>query len=308
MKPWILLILIAGLVVLSLFFSCLAKQPKEGFIEHGDISLFFKEAGKGLPVVVLHGGPGFGFHYLEPYLSFLTQKFRLIYFDQRGCGDSQLGESSEITFNSLVDDIEALRKELKLERINILGHSFGALLALEYAKRYPDHCGALVLVGAAPIKSSYLPAKNDFTRLSFEEQTRFKEIMKRGNVEIEDPETVSFIFTCLFKMSMGDGEKATGIDLGLDKGRIRKMFTVMSQLYPFMESYDITEHLESLRCPVLIIHGEKDSVGVTSPMTLHDLIPNSIFIVYNEAGHFPFVEKRYDFVQDVMRFFTMYAK
>lgn len=307
MKPWVLIVVIAGLAVLFLF-SCLSKQPKEGYIENGDVSLFYKETGKGLPVVVLHGGPGFGFHYLEPYLSFLTQKFNLIFFDQRGCGDSHQGESSTMTFDALVDDIETVREELKLERINLLGHSFGALLALEYAKRYPDHCGALVLVSAAPMKSSLLPRKNDLSRLSFEEQARLKEILKDGEIEKKDPQTVAYIFSCFFKMSMGDGTKAEEIDLGLDRVRTQKLFAVMSELQPFLESYDITPHLESLRCPVLIIHGEKDSVGEASPMALHDLIPNSVFIVYNEAGHFPFAEKKYDFIQDVMRFFTMYAK
>lgn len=308
MKPWVFLILIVGLAALCLFFLSLSGQTKEGYIENGKVSLFYKISGEGLPVVILHGGPGFGFHYMEPYLFFLTQKFKLIYFDQRGCGDSEVGDSSEITFDRLVDDIEFLRKELKLERINLLGHSFGALLALEYAKRYPENCGAVVLVGAAPAKSSYLPKKSDFSRLSVEEQTRFKEITKNGTFEKRDPEAVSFIFSCFFKMTMGDGEKAAEIDLGLDKGRIEKMFSAMSTLQPFMDSYDITAHLDSLKSPVLIIHGEKDSIPEESPMALHDMIPNSIFIIYNGAGHFPFAEKKYDFIQDVMRFFTIYAK
>ena len=307
-KLWVLIVLIAGMAALFLFISCLSTQPKEGYIENGAASLFYQEAGKGLPVVVLHGGPGFGFHYLEPYLSFLTQKFKLIFFDQRGCGASKGGEASEITFDALVDDIDIVRKELKLERINLLGHSFGALLALEYAKRYPDHCGALVLVSAAPMKSSLLPARNDFSRLSFEEQVRFKEIMKSGEFEKEDPQAVSYVLTCFFKMSMGDGDKAQEIDLGLDRDRVHKMFSVMSALHPFLASYDITPRLESLHSPVLIIHGEKDPVGEASPMALHDLIPNSIFIIYNDAGHYSFAEKKYDFVQDVMRFLTMYAK
>ncbi|HOO59658.1 MAG TPA: alpha/beta hydrolase [Candidatus Mcinerneyibacteriales bacterium] len=309
MKPWVLItLIIAGLVTLCLFLSCLSRQHEEGYVEDGEVSLFYKSSGEGVPVIVLHGGPGFGFHYLEPHLSFLTQKFKLIYFDQRGCGRSSEEEPGRITFDRLVDDIEILRNELKLERVNILGHSFGALLALEYAKRYPDRCGSLVLAGAAPMKSAYLPKKNDFSRLSYKEQNRYQEISKNGSFEGGDPEAVSFIFSCLFKMTMAQGEEVSDIDLGLDRERVVKMFNVMTALKPFMDSYDMTPGLESLRSPVLIIHGEKDPVGEESAMALHDLIPNSIFIIYNDTGHFPFAEKKYDFVQDVMRFFTMYAK
>lgn len=112
-------------------------------------TLYFEEVGNpaGKPVVFLHGGPGGG---IVPFYRqfFDPQRWRIILFDQRGCGQST--PHAELTDNTtwdLVDDIERLRSHLSIKRWTVFGGSWGSTLALAYAQRYPQPCTGLILRG-----------------------------------------------------------------------------------------------------------------------------------------------------------------
>jgi proline iminopeptidase len=109
--------------------------------------LYVEETGNpnGVPVIVLHSGPGAGGDtHLRRF--FDPQQYRIIIFDQRGCGrSSPHTELSHNTTTHLIEDIESLREYLKLERFVLFGGGFGSTLALLYAERYPQHVRALLL-------------------------------------------------------------------------------------------------------------------------------------------------------------------
>jgi proline iminopeptidase len=111
--------------------------------------LYYEESGNptGKPVVFLHGGPGFG---TEPsYRRFFDpQAYRIVLFDQRGCGRSTPHASLEDnTTWHLVSDIEALRAHLGIERWQVFGGSWGSTLALAYAETHPERVTEIVLRG-----------------------------------------------------------------------------------------------------------------------------------------------------------------
>jgi proline iminopeptidase len=111
--------------------------------------LYFEESGNpnGRPIVFLHGGPGFG---TEPNHRrfFDPSAYRIILFDQRGCGKSTPHASLiDNTTWHLVEDIEALRRQLNVEKWHVFGGSWGSTLALAYAETHPDRVSALVLRG-----------------------------------------------------------------------------------------------------------------------------------------------------------------
>lgn len=112
-------------------------------------TLHFEEVGnpQGKPVVFLHGGPGGG---TVPFYRqfFDPDRWRVVLFDQRGCGRSQPhAELAENTTWDLVDDIERLRSHLAIEQWTVFGGSWGSTLALAYAQRYPQRCMGLILRG-----------------------------------------------------------------------------------------------------------------------------------------------------------------
>lgn len=125
-----------------------SKPFNTGFLEEQDgHKVYFAEYGnpKGEAIVTLHGGPGSKSKakHVKPYD---LQKFRVITFDQRGCGESQpLGETNANTLQDLVSDMERLRTKLGVEKWFVAGGSWGAALALAYAETHPDKVKGLLL-------------------------------------------------------------------------------------------------------------------------------------------------------------------
>ncbi|MCB9063178.1 MAG: prolyl aminopeptidase [Halobacteriovoraceae bacterium] len=120
------------------------------FLKVSDIhTVYFEECGNplGVPVVFLHGGPGGGIQ-VDYRQYFNPNKYRVILFDQRGCGKSTpFAELRENTTWDLVEDIEKIRKYLKIDKWAVFGGSWGSTLSLTYAITYPDKCLALFLRG-----------------------------------------------------------------------------------------------------------------------------------------------------------------
>lgn len=123
----------------------------EGYLPVSGAELYFREVGRGSPIVILHGGPDFNHNYLLPDMDRLADAFRLIYYDQRGRGKSSPGVAPEdVTIESEIDDLDRLRQYFGLNAISVLGHSWGGLLAMEYATRHSDRVSHLILLSTAP--------------------------------------------------------------------------------------------------------------------------------------------------------------
>src|SRR6185369_16302589 len=130
------LVSLFGSSSLALLQSNQESKPTESRIQIGDSSLYVREIGKGRPVIVLHGGPDFDHSYFLPDMDRLKDKFRLIYYDQRGRGKSADNVRPEdVTLVSDLNDIDKVRQHFKLNSVVLLGHSWGTVLALEYALR-----------------------------------------------------------------------------------------------------------------------------------------------------------------------------
>lgn len=126
-------------------------QPyHQDFLKVSDLhTIYYEEAGnsQGQPVIFLHGGPGGG---IEPSYRqyFDPQQWRIILFDQRGCGRSKPhAELQENTTWHLVRDIEQLRERLEIEQWIVFGGSWGSTLSLTYSQTHPDRCVGLILRG-----------------------------------------------------------------------------------------------------------------------------------------------------------------
>ena len=113
--------------------------------------MYCRTAGDGPPIVVLHGGPDFDHNYLLPELDRLADSFQLIYYDQRGRGRSA-GDvrADEVGIESEVSDLDGVRRHFGLDAVAVLGHSWGGVLAMEYAARHPGRVSHLILANTAP--------------------------------------------------------------------------------------------------------------------------------------------------------------
>jgi len=125
----------------------------------GKYDVWVKQVGTGsIPVLTLHGGPGFNHFYLECFEDFLPRAgIRFWYYDQLGCGFSDSPQDASLwTLERYREEVEQVRQALGLERFVLYGHSWGGMLGMEYALKYPDHLAGLVVSNMTASVAEYV--------------------------------------------------------------------------------------------------------------------------------------------------------
>lgn len=155
---------------------------KKGFIDIKNGKLYYEEEGHGIPLVLIAGGPGNTHHVFHPYFSRIKDIARIIYYDQRGTGKSSSDKTGKTyTMKQAVEDLESLRKALKINRWAVLGFSYGGLLAQCYALTHPDDVTGLVLVTAGMgLPDTNLNPERVWHYISKEERNTLETIKKKS--------------------------------------------------------------------------------------------------------------------------------
>jgi proline iminopeptidase len=268
----------------------------EKFVNTGDAELYVKIVGEGEPLVILHGGPGLDHGYMySPFLT-LADSYKLIFYDQRYSGNSVPGEVdvSKLTIEQFTDDLEHLRREFGFETLNLVGHSWGGLLAMHYSVRYPDLVSSLILSNTAGATSDWLiPFSTIISeRRSEEANAKVQEIMESREFSEADPEAVNKYFQYFFSSYYFEPELSYNAPYITSSVSARNVFPVFGTISTLLADYNLLPKLTSLKIPVLIVHGdESDPVQPQFAQTIHEHFRNSEFHILNDCGHFPFIER-----------------
>lgn len=299
-------ILVAALVITGSMKHLKAQEADRGIatdarISAGNTTLFSRAIGKGTPVVVLHGGPDFDHGYLLPELDRLSDSFRLLYYDQRGRGRSAENvRPDDVTLASDLDDIDRVRRYYKLDSIVLLGHSWGAVLALEYALRNPTRVSHLILVNPAPVSASDLAAvRRIYLERLGAAMDRQRAIVASAAYQAGEPEAVAARYRIHFQPSLKRPEdyermmarmKAGFISQG--KEGIVKARAVEERLMRDSwnaEGYNLLPKLTGLAIPTLVIAGDHDFM-VDAAKQIARAIPRADLVTVKDCGHFAFLE------------------
>lgn len=276
--------------------------PLESRIPVGSASLYARVIGQGRPVIVLHGGPDFDHTYLLPDLDQFQDTFRLIYYDQRGRGSSADNvRSQDVTLTSDLDDLDKVRQYYGLDATVLLGHSWGAVLALEYALRHPQRVSHLILMNPGPASAGdFALLRKAYLEKLGPDMNRQREILSSAGYQAGDPEAVAARYRIHFKPALRRSEdyerlmvtmKAAFIRQG--KEGILKARAVEDQLMRDTwqaAGYDLLPKLRSLRIPTLIITGEDDFIPVAVAEHIARAIPGAKLVTIKECGHFAYLE------------------
>ena len=147
---------------------------QEGYIESDGSKIYYKRMGKGDPIIVIHGGPGQNHTFFLPQFEVLAKNHELIFYDQRGSGNSAEDfDPEKINLYQFVDDLNALRKTLDIKNFTLLGYSWGAAIVYQYAYENPDLLSKVILLNPLPASSQ------DFLSFALEVRSRLK---KSGRV------------------------------------------------------------------------------------------------------------------------------
>jgi len=274
---------------------------RDEWLGTGSERLYTREAGRGLAVIVIHGGPDFDHEYLLPELDGIAESCRLVYYDQRGRGRSYSGQTAgDVSIDTEMEDIDRIRKHLGIDRVVLLGHSWGALIAMEYATQRPRHVSHLILMNTAPASHvgavAFREALN--RRRSTDERDRMSTLRADPRYRAGDIDIDLAYYRIHFRAALQDRDQ-------LDRllPRLRRAFTPQSviaaraiedDLYEQTwnaEDYDLLPRLRRLAIPALVIHGEHDLVPADVAKDIADAIPGSQFVVLASCGHFAYLEQ-----------------
>jgi proline iminopeptidase len=298
-----------------------APEPQAGGLATGehhvvvnDVRLWYRVAGETptgvAPVVFLHGGPGQGSQsfaalagpHLEPLL-------RMVYLDQRGSGRSERPWDRAYSVDLLVEDLEAVRRELGVDRISLIGQSFGAVPALEYAARYPEHVERMVIAAGLSDVPATMQAGCERLRAVHPAlyEASMEEARAQGaatcnlfNAIPDQAQRQAFFDTNMFPVL----ETELLIELHDTLGGLRNTGELGGEIFQqgFFE-WRFAGH-DRLTMPVLVIAGALDyQIGLGPQRALADALPDATLLIYEGAGHFMYVDQPDRFARDVGAFF-----
>ncbi|MGA7161664.1 MAG: alpha/beta fold hydrolase [Bacteroidota bacterium] len=272
-----------------------AQQPAtKGYKFINGVNLYYETMGEGIPIVIVHGGPGMDHSYLLPQMGELAKNYKLIFYDQRAMGKSSADfDTSAMTMNNFVEDLEGIRKAFGIEKMNLMGHSWGGLVSMFYAIKYPDHLQSLILVNTSPASSTLrdLSLAIISAKTVTEDSTAQAQLAQTEGFKKRDPGTVAKYFRLLFRPFFHNKGYADSLSLDFDSTYASKSLMVWQLARDStLHSYDLQSKLDTVRCPAIIISGADDIVAPGTNEQIHEHIRGSQYILLPDCGHFPFIE------------------
>ncbi|MGK5594806.1 MAG: alpha/beta fold hydrolase [Parachlamydiaceae bacterium] len=283
-------------------------QIKEGFVSVKDGKLVYKVAGNGLPLIVLHGGPGLRQDYFLPQLYKLAENNLVIFYDQRGSGRSLEAKLDEkyININQFVEDLETLRTSLGFDKFILMGHSWGGLLAMQYAVDHQENLIGLILLNTAPADSNGQKAFVDEFGLrtksihnDIQPFFAYEDFKKPTATQISD------LYRKLFSVYFYNPEEVRELILNFSIASAQSSFKVMEEMsktFWLQPNINLFPRLKKLLVPTFILHGKQDIVPVWTAQEIKDAIPQSEIVVLDHCDHFPYIEQPSQFFTKLNNF------
>ena len=279
----------------------LAARPpvNEGHLDAGNgVRIAYRIVGTGRDtLIVIHGGPGLTMDYLAADFEPLARRRALVFYDQRGTGRSTLvTDSAALTGARFAEDLEALRRHLRLERLNLLGHSWGAGVIALYAELHPERFGRLVIVGGLPLTRGGLVEA--FGKLAAardtSERRRMEETMAARVADPADAAACHAYYALWFRPFFADTasmRRSRGdICAGSPESRRNKIASVDRYTVASLGAWDWRPAMRSVNAPTLVIQGTRDPLLLESAREWAATMPDSRLLVLDGIGHFPYVE------------------
>ena len=274
--------------------------------------IFCRSVGTGPALLLLHGGPGADHTDFLPWLYPLSRRRRLVMIDERGSGRSErLADPGGYTLDGMIEDIEAVRRAFRLRKLDVLGHSFGGILAQAYAIRHPRSVRRLVLAGTA---ASARTINADFRRMrsaqSSTVRARLDAFEARGIFRADGSYVPGYATLCariyapyMYRRGVypiKPEDYVSGWEVMREMWVRRTDFRVEGNL----RGFDFTRELQRVDAPTLIVVGDHDMVSIPSAKHLAAALPDAQLQVMPRCGHMMFVDDSAAFNTLVERFLT----
>ena len=278
-------------------------------IDIGDTSLYVVERGRGYPLIILHGSPGLDHHMFGDYLDALTDDYRLILVDQRANGRSGRPPEDTWTLEQHAKDVGLLAKAMRLDKYAVLGHSYGAFVALQHAVDFPGQVTQTIVSSGVP-GSRFLMSHIEHELANFEPEELRQQVTdswaREQHVQTHDEvaallsDQLPFQFADPFDPRIAEYEQRTAGAVYAPE--VLRKFSA--------EGYGIEaeDRLGDIPQPVLILAGRYDRVcSVEAAEFMAANVPNAELVVFEKSAHMTFVEENERYVRTVRAFLERHS-
>jgi proline iminopeptidase len=268
-------------------------ESSSQYVNIGNTRLYIVERGTGYPLIVLHGGPGLDHHEFADYLDPLCDQFRLILVDMRAQGQSDMCPEETWTLGQMAKDVVSLENALGLEKYAVLGHSYGAFVALQNAVDFPGAAAQTIVSGGVP--SSRFLEVVDQNLAEFEPESLRKQVADSWAREAQAQTQDDFASLMHDQMPFHFGDP---LDPRIAEYEARTADTVYSPAVLRHFSSDeyggieVEDRLKDVSQPVLVCTGRLDRVcTVAAAEATARGLPDAELIIFERSGHMTFVEE-----------------
>ena len=286
---------------------------KEGFIPFRGYKTWYRRVGEqeeagGTPLVCLHGGPGATHDYFTPLEALATTRWQVILYDQLGWGNSDHVNNPALwSIELFIEELGEVRKALGLEHVHILGHSWGGMLAMEYALTRPEGLASLILADTTASTPQWMVETN---RLVSELPPEVQQTIHKHEVEGTTNSTEYMEACKAFSRRHAGGHidpKPEWVKKAFEKLSDNEVYLTMWGPSEFcatgtLKDWDITDRLGEISIPTLVLAGRYDEATPTLAETLQHGISDSELVIFENSAHFPHIEETERYLQVLERF------
>jgi L-proline amide hydrolase len=245
-----------------------------------------------LPLLCLHGGPGANWLHLKPYEA-LADERRVVFYDQIGSGHSGLEEPHEVSIwqpELFVEEIGVVREALGLERVHVLGHSWGGMLGMQYATEQPEGLISLIVESSPPSVPGWMPEIARLrSELPPEVEATLREHEEAGTTDSPEYEEAAMVFYERH-VCRTDPWPDWLVECFQKLDANPEVYHAMNGPSEFhvigtLRDWDITPRLGRIQVPTLVFSGRHDEVTPACTEAAHRAIPDSEYVVLEESSH-----------------------
>lgn len=273
----------------------------QGFVEFRGFRTWYESFGESdsgrLPLIVLHGGPGATHQYLEPLRALAEFGRRVIFYDQIGCGRS--GRPQDPAFYSVqtfCDELDAVRAHLRLERVHVLGQSWGGMLAMEYALRKPAGLESIVVADSPSSMTLWVSEANRLRAElppEIEATLRLHEAAGTTKDPAYERAVDAFYRRHVCRLDPWPDCFARTAKALAEDGYVYNLMNGPSEFHCIgtLKDWDITDRLHEISTPTLLLSGRFDEATPAIVDAIRQRIAGSEWIVFEQSSHTPHLEE-----------------
>lgn len=257
--------------------------------------------GQGAPLITVHGGPGTDHGFFRPYLDPLAMDMTVVYFDLPGHGGSR--PAADYGMAAMAEAIEEVRAAIGAESITLLGSSYGGFLSLTYALSHPARVAGLILVDTAASYGFRAESLATAARRGTPAMLAALERLWEGGLATDREFHAAWRTILPLYFHRLDGDTVARL-----ADRSTYTLATRRQVLPTLRDYDLRPRLHEIAAPALVVAGRYDWItAVGQAEELAAELPHGRLVLFEESGHYPFIEEQERFLAVVRGWLAEHA-